>query len=87
MRTIANNFKGSGVFEYRIKLQDNGKGITRVDIYIKTAFRDTWTFIDNTTGFYDMEAGEGSSVGFEKALRKAEQNWGIKLIKADLQVA
>ena len=87
MRTIANNFKGSGVFEYKIVLITHCEYMVSVEMHIKTPFVDDYMFYDLCTGTFKPEQGESSAVGFEKALKAAEKKWNLKLIKADLQVA
>ncbi|UII80051.1 hypothetical protein [Flagellimonas sp. CMM7] len=85
MKPILKNFSGSGVFKYQIR-PEMKPNIVSLNMYVYTPFNENYVFIDNAIGLYNSEV-ESSSEGLKKALNKAEDKWGLKLTKSDLQVA
>lgn len=85
MKPILKNFSGSGVFEYQIRYEFE-QNMVKLHMYIKTPFNKNWEFHDNAVGLFDSEV-DSSSVGLTKALKMAEEKWGLKLTKSEMQVA
>lgn len=86
MKPILKNFSGSGVFQYQIRPEIK-PNLVELNMNVLTPFMDGYTHIDTIIGLFDSESGESSANGFERAFKKAEDKWKLKLIKADLEVA